>query len=69
VFPGTVSSAVKAFNSPAGKGRDKFVVADPSAAPLWARFHEIGTNKPIFRDRDGVPKAFLADIGHERRNG
>jgi hypothetical protein len=36
---------------------------------MWARFYEIGTNRPIFCDRDGVPKSHLADIGHERRNG
>ena len=51
------------------KGRNKVVVADPAAPPLWARFYEIGTNKPIFSDRDGVAKPNLADIGYERRNG
>jgi PelA/Pel-15E family pectate lyase len=37
--------------------------------PLWARFYEIGTNRPIFSDRDGVPKRELSEIGYERRNG
>lgn len=50
-------------------GRNKVVVDDPSAPPLWARFYEIGTNRPLFADRDGVPKSRLADIGYERRNG
>ncbi len=45
------------------------IVKDPNAPPLWARFYEIGTNLPIFSDRDGVPKRDLADIGYERRNG
>jgi PelA/Pel-15E family pectate lyase len=36
---------------------------------LWARFYEIGTNRPIYSDRDGVAKRNLADIGYERRNG
>ena len=31
--------------------------------------YEIGTNKPIFSDRDGVPKYKLSEIGDERRNG
>jgi PelA/Pel-15E family pectate lyase len=53
--------------SPTGKNR--VVVKDPSAPPMWARFYEIGTNKPIFADRDGVAKRDLADIGYERRNG
>ncbi len=50
-------------------GRDRRVVADPAAPPLWARFYEIGSNRPIFCDRDGIAKASLAEIGHERRNG
>lgn len=53
----------------APKGTNKVVVADPSAQPMWARFHEIGTNQPIYADRDGVVKRNLADIGYERRNG
>jgi PelA/Pel-15E family pectate lyase len=53
----------------APRGRNKVVVKDPDAPPLWARFYEIGTNRPIFCDRDGVPKRELADIGYERRNG
>jgi PelA/Pel-15E family pectate lyase len=54
-------------NSP--KGTNKIVVKDPAAPPMWARFYEIGTNRPIFSDRDGVVKWNLADIGYERRNG
>lgn len=42
---------------------------DPAAPPLWARFYELGTGRPLFVDRDGVPKYALADIGPERRNG
>lgn len=53
----------------APKGINKVVVKDVSAPPIWARFYEIGTNKPIFADRDGVAKRNLADIGYERRNG
>ena len=51
------------------RGFERFVVEDPSAPPLWARFYEIGSNKPIFCDRDGVVKYKLADIGVERRTG
>ncbi len=53
----------------APKGTNRVVVKDPAAPPLWARFYEIGTNRPLFVDRDGVPKYNLADIGYERRNG
>lgn len=51
------------------KGWDKVVVEDSSAPPLWARFYEIGTNRPIFCSRDGVPRKTLAEISYERRNG
>ncbi|MGC8742820.1 MAG: pectate lyase [Verrucomicrobiia bacterium] len=59
--------AVKDDKSPTGK--DRGVVRDPAAPPIWARFYEIGTNKPIFADRDGVKKYSLSEIGYERRNG
>lgn len=51
------------------KGHDRVVVSDPSAPPLWARFYEIGTNRPIFCGRDGNVKYSLAEIEHERRVG
>jgi pectate lyase len=51
------------------RGFDKVVVQDVNAPPLWARFYDIRTNKPIYSDRDGVAKSRLADIGYERRNG
>jgi PelA/Pel-15E family pectate lyase len=50
-------------------GISRVVVKDPTAPPMWARFYEIGTNKPIFADRDGVKKYDLSEIGDERRNG
>lgn len=53
----------------APRGRDKIVIKDPNAPPIWARFYEIGTNRPIFSDRDGVAKRELSEIGYERRNG
>jgi PelA/Pel-15E family pectate lyase len=49
------------------RGRDRIVVDDPDAPPLWARFYEIGTNRPMFVGRDGVVKETLAEIEHERR--
>jgi PelA/Pel-15E family pectate lyase len=50
-------------------GRNKVVIRDPSAPPMWARFYEIGTNRPIYADRDGIAKHDLSEIGYERRNG
>jgi pectate lyase len=48
---------------------DRQVIEDPKAAPVWARFYEIETNRPFFCDRDGIPKYALKEIGSERRNG
>jgi len=48
---------------------NKVIVNDPNAPPLWARFYEIDTNRPIFSGRDGVKKYSLAEIEAERRNG
>jgi PelA/Pel-15E family pectate lyase len=54
------------------QGFDRVIVADkstPSVGPLWARFYEIGSNRPIFSGRDGIIKYSLAEIEHERRIG
>ena len=50
-------------------GFDPVVKADPSAPPIWARFYEIGTNRPIFSGRDAVIRYSLAEIEPERRGG
>ena len=55
---------------PAGPGGyDVVAVEDAAAPPLWARFYEIGTDRPIYSGRDGVIKYRLADIEIERRTG
>ena len=51
------------------KGGDRVVVADPAAEPLWARFGDLGTFKPIFCGNNGVAKHSLAEIEQERRAG
>jgi len=50
-------------------GFDRVVVEDPHGEPLWARFYEIATGRPIFSGRDGVVKYSLAEIEQERRTG
>lgn len=42
---------------------------DKNAPPLWARFYEIGTNKPLFGDRDDSVHYDLAKVSEERRLG
>jgi len=51
------------------RGFDSVVVSNPKAPPLWARFYELGTNRPIFSGRDSIIKYRLADIEEERRTG
>lgn len=51
------------------RGYDRVVIDDPAAPPLWARFYEIGTNRPMFVGRDGIVRESLAEIEHERRVG
>lgn len=48
---------------------DRIVREDPTAPPLWARFYEIGSNRPIFAGRDGVIRYRLAEVEKERRGG
>ena len=39
------------------------------AADTWARFYEVGTNRPIYGDRDGKVYYKLDQISEERRKG
>ena len=48
---------------------DKRIVPDPDAGPLWARFYEIGSNRPIFLGRDSVVRYSFSEIEQERRTG
>jgi PelA/Pel-15E family pectate lyase len=55
------------INTP--EGRDGIVTPDPTAGPLWARFYELGTERPIFIGRDEVIHYSLTEIERERRGG
>jgi len=55
--------------TPTAGGFDRVLVRDAGAGPLWARFYEIGTNRPIFSGRDSVIRYDVAQIESERRNG
>jgi PelA/Pel-15E family pectate lyase len=51
------------------RGFELAVVRDSRAPDVWARFYEIGTNRPIYSGRDGVVHYDLAEIEAERRTG
>ncbi|OZY87049.1 pectate lyase [Cellvibrio mixtus] len=42
---------------------------DTNAPALWSRFYELGTNKPIFGDRDGSVHYEIGKVSKERREG
>lgn len=48
---------------------DRVVVADSTAPPIWTRYYEPGTGKPMFCDRNGKYLYSLAEVSRERRVG
>ena len=48
---------------------DRVVVADSAARPIWTRFYELKTHKPLFCNRDGKVVYSLAEVDRERRDG
>ncbi len=51
--------------SPQGRMLQK----DPGAGPIWARFYQLGTNTPIFGDRNKKIYDNVNELSRERRNG
>jgi len=51
------------------KNDDVVVVEDPSAPPIWARFYDLKTMRPVFAGRDGIVTGSIVDIEKERRTG
>lgn len=60
--------ALERFTDAEGRP-DERLVAKPGATPLWARFYELETNRPIYTDRESVVHYDLAGIERERRVG
>ena len=48
---------------------DKVVVEDSQAPPIWTRYYELGTHKPMFCNRDGKVVYLLEEVERERRTG
>jgi len=63
----------------AATGDERFLVPLPPAVAWlersaiadgrWARYYELGTNRPLYGDRDGRIRYALAEISEERRKG
>ena len=57
----------KAFRVVGSESRK--LVAAPGTGPIWARYYEIGTDRPIFGDRDKTIHDDVNEISRERRKG
>jgi PelA/Pel-15E family pectate lyase len=49
--------------------KDKIVVNDSTAEPIWTRYYELGTDRPLFCDRNSKYLYSLAEVSRERRTG
>lgn len=49
--------------------RGRLLVPARGKGPLWARYYEIGTDRPIFGERDKTIHDRVEEISVERRNG
>jgi PelA/Pel-15E family pectate lyase len=47
----------------------RLLVEAPGNGPIWARYYDIATNRPIFGDRDKTIHDNVNEISKERRNG
>ena len=48
---------------------DRVIVIDSTAPPIWSRYYELKTHKPIFCNRDSKIVYSLAEVTRERRDG
>jgi PelA/Pel-15E family pectate lyase len=48
--------------------RQRELVAEPGARGLWARFYEIGSNRPLYMNRDGVATYRFDEINEPLRS-
>jgi len=56
-----------AFRKVGAEGRT--LIASPGSGPLWARYYGIGSDRPIFGDRDKTIHDVVDEISRERRDG
>jgi PelA/Pel-15E family pectate lyase len=62
------------WNRPGGKSAPAAagppgLVAAPGAGPIWARYYEIGTDRPVFGDRDHTLHDRVDELSLERQRG
>lgn len=69
------NTSVETFDAPEFDSKfkkvtdDRRVVIDSAAPPIWTRYYELGTGRPLFCDRDSKYLYSLAEVSRERRSG
>ena len=56
-----------AYKSTGPAGRQ--LISAPGNGPIWSRYYDLDTNRPIFGDRDKTIHDNVNDLSKERRNG
>jgi PelA/Pel-15E family pectate lyase len=70
-----LNTKVETVKAPAFKSKykittyDRVVVIDTLAPPIWTRYYELGTEKPLFCDRNSKFLYSMAEVSRERRSG
>jgi len=69
------NTRIKTIQAPPEKSQwrtstsDRVVVVDSLAPPIWTRYYELGTERPLFSDRNSKFLYSLAEVSRERRSG
>lgn len=70
-----MNTRVETVNAPTEKSQyrsysvDRVVVNDPKAPPIWTRYYELKTERPLFCDRNSKFLYSMAEVSRERRVG
>jgi PelA/Pel-15E family pectate lyase len=57
------------FRADRNSAEGRRLAAVEGAGPIWSRYYQIGTDKPIFGDRDKTIHDDVNELSRERRNG
>jgi PelA/Pel-15E family pectate lyase len=69
------NTRVETFDAPIEESKymtltkDNRVVTDSTAQPIWTRYYELGTGRPLFCDRNSKYLYSMAEVSRERRIG
>jgi PelA/Pel-15E family pectate lyase len=63
------STEVKFESRTSKTTKDRVVVKDPNAPPIWTRFYQLKTHKPFFSNRNSEILETMAEVERERRIG